>query len=382
MDGLDDEFEVAVVGAGIAGASVAAELAEAGAGRVALLEMEAQPGYHTTGRSAAVFAPTYGPAPIRALTRASAAFYEAPPEGFAAHPLLSPRPIMQIARPDQAAALEALLREISGETEVAVLDEAQLRRACPLVREGYAQAAMLDEAGRDIDVAALHQGCLRRFGARGGVLLVGAEVMGLRRERGRWRLSTRAGEIRARVVVDAAGAWAEEVGRRAGAEPIGLRPKRRTALIVAAPEGVDAAPFPLTVDVEETFYLKPDAGRLLLSPADETPAPPGDARPEEIDVALCVDRIERAFELRVRRIEGRWAGLRSFVADKSPVAGFSRDVEGFYWLAGQGGYGIQSAPALARLAAAQVMGRPVPPDILDQGLDPADLSPARLKVPA
>jgi D-arginine dehydrogenase len=250
--------------------------------------------------------------------------------------------------------------------------------ACPMLRPEYGAAALLDETGNDIDVAALHQGYLRQLKAAGGEVLTRTEVGGLSRSGDDWVIDTRDGPIRAGIVVNAAGAWADELGAMAGAEPIGLIPKRRTAAVIAAPAGTNVHALPMIVDIDEQFYLKPDAGRLLISPADETPASPSDAQPEEIDVAICVDRIETAFEIQVRRIENKWAGLRSFVADKSPVAGFSQTAPGFYWLAAQGGYGIQSAPALARFAAAQVTGRDVPADILDQGVDPADLSPARL----
>ena len=375
-------YDIAVIGAGIAGASVAANLLQAGAGSVVLLEMEAQPGYHTTGRSAAIFAATYGPAPIRALTRASAAFYTAPPDGFSDTPLISPRDILMIARPDQATALEALVAEVSDQAAVDVLDAAQTRAANPLIRAGYAAGAMLDRTGQDIDVAALHQGYLRLFRARGGTVLTRAGVTDVQRVGAGWRLALPRDTVEADRVVNAAGAWADEVGQMAGADPIGLRPKRRTALMIAAPDGVQTDPLPLTVDVEEAFYLKPDAGKLLISPADETPSPPCDAQPEELDVAICVDRIETAFDLSVRRIESKWAGLRSFVADKAPVVGPSARDDGFFWLAGQGGYGIQTAPALSRLAAALILDQPVPADIADQGLEPCDLAPDRPAVSA
>lgn len=372
----DAEFDIVVIGAGMAGASVAAELA--GRARTILLEMEPQPGYHTTGRSAALFAPSYGPGPIRALTRASEAFYRTPPEGFSEVRLISPRGILMIARSDQLAALEALIDEVSGKSAVSKLDEAGMIALNPLLRPGYAVAGMFDANGQDIDVAALHQGYLRQLRAAGGQVVTKSEVTGLERQGDGWRITTAAGEISAGIVVNAAGAWADQVGQLAGAEKIGLVPKRRTAMMVAAPEGHMVDPLPITVDIDELFYLKPDAGRLLLSPADETPSPPCDAQPEELDIAICVDRVETAFQLSVRRIENKWAGLRSFVADKCPVAGYSDRVPGFYWLAGQGGYGIQTAPALARFAAAQILGVAVPQDILDEGVEPDDLAPSRL----
>ncbi|MEP3245564.1 MAG: FAD-dependent oxidoreductase [Sneathiella sp.] len=369
-------FDIAVIGAGIAGASVAAELCRDA--RVLLLEMENQPGYHTTGRSAAVFAPVYGPQPIRALTRASEAYFKHPPAGFTDHELFSPRKILMIARYDQRDALEELIEECAGETPIKKLENDPLSDAQPLLKKGYAASGMLDPNGQDIDVHALHQGYLKIFKAAGGALQTNGQVTGLSRASDLWQIETKAGTFSAPVVVNAAGAWADELGALAGAETIGLIPKRRTALIIPAPANIVTDPLPITVDIDEQFYLKPDAGRLLISPANEDPSAPCDVQPDEMDIALCIDRIERAFDVPVRRIENKWAGLRSFVADKCPVAGFSEKVDGFFWLAGQGGYGIQSAPALSRFAASQVLRQPVPADILDQGLDPASLSPSRI----
>ncbi|WP_306005305.1 NAD(P)/FAD-dependent oxidoreductase [Aquicoccus porphyridii] len=368
--------DVIVIGAGMAGASVAAGLARTM--KVVLAEMEAQPGYHTTGRSAAVFAPSYGPDGVRALTRASRAFFDAAPEGFADAPLLTPREILMIAREDQLEALDALIDTISAETAVERLGPAALKDHQPLLREGYATAGMLDRGGQDIDVAALHQGFLRLLKARGGTLLTNAAVQGLARGGDGWQVQTKSGTLAASLVVNAGGAWAGEIGRLAGAEDIGLVPKRRTAMVVAEPDGFTRRDAPITVDVHEQFYLKPDAGRLLISPADETPTDPCDAQPEEIDVAICADRIMTAFDLDIRRIENKWAGLRSFVADKEPVIGFSRVVPDFFWMAGQGGYGIQSAPAAADLATALVLGQPLPAHIADQGLDPRCVAPDRI----
>ncbi|WP_158971628.1 NAD(P)/FAD-dependent oxidoreductase [Chachezhania sediminis] len=372
--------EIIVIGAGIAGASVAAELAPHAS--VILLEQESQPGYHSTGRSAAVFAPSYGPTPIRDLTRASRAFYEAPPAGFTDHALFGPRPILMIARDDQLGALDELIDLISPETDVKRLDASALTEAQPLLRPGYASAAMLDMAGQDIDVHALHHGYLRAFKAAQQTLVNGAAVTGLSKSGDTWTVETSKGAFTAPIVVNAAGAWAGEVGALAGAEAIGLTPKRRTAVTVADHATFETAHLPITIDVEENFYLKPDAGRLLISPADETPVAPCDVQPEELDVAICVDRIMTAFDLDIRRIESKWAGLRSFVADKAPVVGYSDVQPGFFWLAGQGGYGIQSAPAMAKFAASAVLGRPLPPSIADEGFDPISVRPSRLRAAA
>ena len=368
---------VVVIGAGMAGASIAAELAAHA--QVTLLEMESQPGYHTTGRSAALYAASYGSPAVRAITRASRAFFDAPDAGFVETPLLQPRGAMFIARADQHAALQALQAELADEPAVVPLDVADALRQCVLLRSDYMAGALLDRSAMDIDVHALHQGYLKQLKARGGEAVMRAEVRALGRADGLWRVDTRAGHWAADVVVNAAGAWADVVGEMAGASPIGLVPKRRTAMTVPVPDGLDVHASPAVIDCEEQFYLRPEAGKLLISPADETPSPPCDAQPEELDMAIAVDRIETAFELQVRRIDSKWAGLRSFVADKSPVVGFDPEVPAFFWFAGQGGYGIQMAPALARIGAAWALGQDTPADVLAQGLDVAAIQPERLR---
>lgn len=368
-------FDIAVIGAGMAGASVAAELTAHAS--VVLLEMEPQPGYHTTGRSAALFCETYGPAPIRALTRASRLFFEDPPESFTDVPLLTERGMLFIAREDQTGEIDRMLDELSDSREVARLDAVETRARLPLLREGYAAASLYNPGARDIDVHALHQGYLRMFRSNGGQFEGQAEVNALKRSDKGWQIAAGNRQFSVRVVVNCAGAWADNIGAMAGARPLGLVPKRRTAAIIAAPEGIDPNGWPMAVDIEEQFYMKPDAGRLLVSPADETPSDPCDTQPEEIDIALCIERIETAFELHVRHIQNRWAGLRTFLPDKAPACGFDPHAENFFWLAGQGGYGIQSAPALARLAASQILGNPVPPELGRQGADPCDLAPGR-----
>ncbi|TDK48065.1 NAD(P)/FAD-dependent oxidoreductase [Antarcticimicrobium luteum] len=367
-----------VIGAGMAGASVAAELARTG--RVVLLEREPQPGYHTTGRSAALFTVAYGPPVIRALSRASHAFYRGEGPGNPPPGLIRPRGALFVGRSDQAADLDALHGEL-GEA-VMPLSGAEARDLVPLLRPGYAAAALLDGSAADIEVHGLHQHYLKSFRARDGALHLKAEVLGIAREGRDWAVETPAGTLRAPVVINAAGAWADVVAEMAGLRPLGLRPLRRTALLVAPPAGVVPDAWPMVVDVAEDFYLKPDAGKLLLSPADETPSPPCDAQPEELDVAICVDRIETAFDLQVRSIEHKWAGLRSFLPDGGPAVGYDPAAAGFFWLAGQGGYGIQTAPAMARAAAALALGEPLPGDIEAEGVTPDLLSPARTELAA
>jgi D-arginine dehydrogenase len=370
-----ESVDIVVIGAGMAGASVAYALSQAAS--VLLLEREDQPGYHTTGRSAAVFAPAYGNLPIRQLTAASRDFYRQNAGGLADQPVLHPRGELLIARQDQLAALDLAEAELGKQLDhLERLDAEQLLDRLPALRPGYAAAGLADDSAMDMDVAAIHQGFLKGFRHRGGRLVVDAEVERLRKSASGWEITSQAGAFRAELVINAAGAWADEVADRAGASRIGLIPKRRTAFVFDPKDAIDPN-WPIVVDVDETFYFKPESGLLLGSPADETPSPPTDAQPEELDVALAVDRIERATRWTIKRVTRRWAGLRSFVADKTPVVGFDPACSGFFWLAGQGGYGIQTAPALAHVAASLAFGRPLPEDVLELGLSVGVLSVER-----
>ncbi len=374
MEGCD----FLVIGAGIAGASAAFELSRHG--RVILLERERQPGYHTTGRSAALFTETYGNLTIRRLTSAGRSFFETPPDGFAEHPLLTRRGTLFIARTDQLGALERALAEAPVAAEPPRrLDAAGAVALNPALDPGYVAAALFEPGAMDIDVHALHGGFLRGLRAHGGRLVVNARVDTLSRRGGTWEADTPAGRFAAPVVVDAAGAWCDAVAALAGVRAAGLVPKRRTAFTFDPPAGMDVAGWPATIDIDEQFYFRPDAGRVLGSPADETPSEPCDAQPEEIDIAIGVDRIETATRLRVTRLVSKWAGLRSFVADKTPVAGFDPEAEGFFWLAGQGGYGIQTSPALGRVTAGLVVDGDLPGDLRARGLEKAMLAPERLR---
>ncbi|HKD24260.1 MAG TPA: FAD-dependent oxidoreductase, partial [Rhizomicrobium sp.] len=334
-------FDVVVIGAGMAGATAAAQLAPTH--RVALLERESHPGYHSTGRSAALFSEIYGSEPVRLLSRASRDFLFAPPAGFSDYPLATPRGALHIARADQMAEVDAFLAMPGVEGSAQLVDAAEVERRSPLVRQGYAVAGVYEPDARDVDVHALHQGYLRQVKAAGGVLMTDAACLGLERGAGGWRIRTQHGVVEAPVVVDAGGAWADEVAGLAGLAPLGITPCRRTALLVDAPAGPNIAGSPLTIDIEETFYFKPDAGLLLVSPCDETPSPPCDAQPDEMDVAIAVDKLQSATTIEVSRVRRKWAGLRSFAPDRNLVVGFDARAEGFFWLAGQGGYGIQTA---------------------------------------
>lgn len=372
---IEAAFDIAVIGAGIAGASAAYELADTH--KVLILEMEDAPGYHTTGRSAAFFSEAYGAPAMRALTSASLSFYTDPPPNFAEHPLLRASGALYIAREDQRTALDALEHEISTPGLVERRDAAFALEKVEALTRGYVAECLWEPGAREIDVHALHHGYLRGARQKGAQLLCRAKLAGAKREAGRWVLTTSEGVFAASVLVNAAGAWGDQTAQIVGAAPLGLHPLRRTACIIPAC-GAESRRWPLVIDVDEEFYFKPDAGNLLLSPADETLSEPCDAAPEDIDIAIAVDRFERATALRVERVLRSWAGLRTVTADRTLVLGFDPGVEGFFWIVGQGGQGIQSAPATARCAAALVRGEDFPPDVRALGVDAEALSPRRL----
>jgi D-arginine dehydrogenase len=343
--------DIIVIGAGIAGVSAASELAADAT--VTMLEMEPQPGYHASGRSAAYFAAAYGKKIIRDITGSCESFLLDPPDGFSEAQLLRPRDCMYFGREDQADSLAAMLRE--NPRLVSVGAEA-VRERVPVFSEGYLHGAVWDHAGGDLDVDALLQAFLRLFRRRGGQLFNDHRVTGLERLDGSWRVSVGDEIHEAPVVINAAGGWAERIGGLAGLEPLGIRPLRRTALTIDPPADVDIRGWPEMVDVDEAFYFKPDAGQIMISPADETPTEPCDAQPEDLDVALGVDRFEQATGLDIRRVNHSWAGMRTFAPDRVFVAGFDPRADGFFWLAGQGGYGVQSSAAMARLARFLITG--------------------------
>jgi D-arginine dehydrogenase len=290
--------------------------------------------------------------------------------------LLTPRGEMIVAPADEDARVEKALAE--GTRFAPLLREVareEALRLCPALEPAWLGRALYNPASMDMDVHAIHNGYLKGLRARGGEVRTDAELLGLERRNGLWKARTTSGEAEAPIVVNAAGAWADVVARMAGVAPIGLVPKRRTAFTFDPPSGLETARWPMVIDVTETLYFKPEAGRLLVSPADETPMDPCDCQPDEMDVALAAARLETATSLRVRRITHKWAGLRSFVADKTPVVGFAPGAEGFLWLAGQGGYGIMTSPSMGRIAASLARGDGIPAGI---EVSAAELSPARL----
>lgn len=355
--------DVVVIGGGIAGVSAAAYLAQDM--NVVLVEAEPVLAYHSTGRSATLYYPGYGHPSIHPLSYASGAFFENPE--YSDHPLLSPRGVLTLVFPGQTA------KPLSESAQL--IDAAAVRRIVPVVNDTV-EAGIWEPDPMDLDVAAVHQAYVRMLRAAGGTVRTSCRVTSIARS-GQWRIGVGNETLEADVVVNAAGAWSDEVATMAGVPKLGLLPKRRTAFTAAAPDGSEG--WPLVHDSASSFYFKPDGVQLMCSLADETPSEPCDARPLEIDVALAIDRINAATTLGIRSVRSQWAGLRTFAADGGMVIGEDPSAEGFFWLAGQGGTGIQTAPAAGQLLAELVRTGSAPDELMTAGLDLAALSPARFR---
>lgn len=368
-----DIYDFAVIGAGIVGAAFAARIDSQA--RVLLLEAEPQPGYHSTGRSAALYTSLYGNQLVRSLSRASRDFLDAPPSGFSEHPLLTPRGRLYVGTEHQ----RAIIDEIASAELARRLSTVEACAWVPVLRPEAAAHAVLDISAHDIDVNALHLGFLRLAKAAGATLVCSAGVQAIARD-SHWHIVTANGEFHARTIVNAAGAWADTVATMAGVKPLGITPLRRTAFLIDSPNAADNAKWPAVVAADASFYFKPDAGLVLASPCDETPSEPCDAQPEEFDIAVGVDRIETATTLDIRRVTRAWAGLRTFAADRSPVVGYDTHCESFFWLAGLGGYGVQTAPALSEIAAKLALREPIAQRFEAAGIDLEAMSPKRFNV--
>ena len=369
-----NEFDAIVIGAGMAGASVAYFLAPHA--RVLVLERESHAGMHSTGRSAALFSETYGSAQVRALTRATRPFLAKPPAGFAAEPILGPRGSTIIGNATQVDEVRALYEAIVPFTrDVELHDAARLQAAVPVLRSEVAQIGLHEPGAADIDVNELHQGFLRGLRARGGQLRLDVAIRAIERDAGGWRVDAAEHSFRAPLLLNAAGAWVDQVAKLAGVAPLGIVPKRRSAFVFDPPEGMATARWPFVMGFGENFYFKPDAGLLLGSCANADPVEPHDVQPEEYDIALGIYNIEQATTMTIRRPRRTWAGLRSFVADGDLVGGFATDAPGFFWVAAQGGYGIQTSAAMGEACAHLALGLPLPTPLVDAGLTAALLAP-------
>jgi D-arginine dehydrogenase len=376
MSSTDTHADVIVIGGGIAGVSIAYELSRTV--QVALLEMESTLAYHTTGRSAATFLETYGGEQIRALTTGSRAFFADPPDFFDPV-LMTPRPFLQFAAAGRGPVVEgmhaAVLPMVS---DAELLDGSQCREVFPLLRPEAAERGIYEPRAMALDVAAIHQGYVRGARRNDADIVRSAHVVSLQRRANGWTATTAdGGRHQAPVVVNAAGAWADVVAAAAGVRPVGLAPLRRTIFMVASPMGERSRGLPNCSEVDQSFYVNPEGAQFLCSPADETPCPPSDAKPDTVEIARAIEAINASTTIGVRSISSSWAGLRSFAPDRNFVVGEDVGAPGFFWLAGQGGYGIQAAPATARLGAALVLSQPVPPDLVARGLDVTRLAPDR-----
>jgi D-arginine dehydrogenase len=362
--------DILIVGAGIAGAGLAAALG--GRRDTIMIEREERPGHHSTGRSAAIFIQNYGNAVIRALSAASRPLFDARDETVFPHPLLSGRGILFVADGQDLGQHWELLGESQG---LVPMNAEEAVAMVPLLRVERIAAAAYERDASDIDVHGLHQGWLRIARQAGTQLLTNTALVGARRSGGRWKVETTAGEIEAGVIVNASGAWADVVAAACGASALGLVPKRRSMAVIPCPAGYDCRSWPLISNSADRWYAKPDAGRLMISPSEEDPVEPHDAYVDEMVLAEGLDRYQQAVHTQVTRLEAKWAGLRTFAPDQTPVVGFDPSVEAFFWLAGQGGYGIQTAPAMSKVARAALVGEMLDPP-LQSAL--AAMAPARL----
>ncbi|MGC4008943.1 MAG: FAD-binding oxidoreductase [Pseudomonas sp.] len=371
------EVDFLIIGGGIAGASTGYFLSRHG--KVAVLERESHAGYHSTGRSAALYTVAYGTPQVRALTAASRTFFDNPPEGFVEHPILTPRGEMTV---DFEGNPQELRRQydsaLASVPEMRLLDADEACAIVPVLRREKVHGAMLDPSAADIDTDGLLQGYLRGIRRNGGSVQLDSEALEISRIDSAWEVRCAQQTYRAPVLVNAAGSWSDKIAELAGAAPLGLTPKRRAAFLFSPPEGVDSHAWPVLVSLDESFYFKPDAGMLLGSPANADPVEPHDVQPEELDIAMGIYQIEEHTTLSIRRPSHTWAGLRSFFADGDLVSGYDPATPGLYWVAGQGGYGIQTSAAMGEASAALIRHEALPEHLTHHGLTAEMLSPVRL----
>jgi D-arginine dehydrogenase len=363
-------YDVAIIGGGIAGISAAANLAPLGS--VVLLEAEPILGYHATGRSAALYTECYGPGVIPRLTMASRRFFTEGAKVFG-----TPRGVMFVGTHAQAGVTANLHTTYSGMVpDLERISKAEIRDICPAIDTSVITHGLLEPRAMDLDVSSIEQAFRRKAIDHGTNIIVDARVTDLRRS-AQWQIRSRAGDISARVIVNAAGAWADEVALLAGITPLGLRPLKRSAFLTNPP--FDPRPWPMIVDVEEQWYFKPEGQNLLGSAASELLSPPMDARADEEDVARGIERINAVTSLGIRTVTTAWAGLRTFTTDRTPAVGFEPDDPTFFWLVGQGGYGIKTSPAMGQLTAGLISHGMVPDGLRQFGITAGDLDPARFR---
>jgi D-arginine dehydrogenase len=366
--------DILIIGGGVAGLSAAAMLTPHA--NVTVLEAEESVGFHSSGRSATMLHFALGNPVVRSLTLASRPFFDRPPDGFTDVPLGRTMPVLVHAREEELDELDALDAAIAPFARLERAGPDKMTELCPVLKvgEGHSVAALVDRNGLKLDTDALLQGYARALRGNGGTLVTGARVAQIAREGEAWAIVTDRGErFSAAVLINAAGSWADTIAGMAGVTGIGLAPKRRTIITFDAPEGCDPSGWPFVKTVGDELYFAPESGRLFASPMDEVPSAPSDAQPDDYEVALAAHRVQERTTMRVRRIVHKWAGLRSFAPDGMPVVGFAPDAPGFFWLAGQGGFGLQTSPAMGSVVASLIAGMPWPLGDVPSG----DLSPSR-----
>ena len=367
--------DAAVIGGGIAGVSVAAFLAQKGV-TVNLFEMESTLAYHTTGRSAALFTPNYGPDSIRAFAKVAVNFLHSPPAEVDA-PLLSEQGLL-------TAVTESYLNQVEQPEGTEWIDESECLEIVPILRQHTYVGGVYEAAVAGIDVHGLHNLYVKMYTNAGGTIFRNSEISEIQRVNGVWEIHSKYNNFRAKSIVNAAGAWGDLVAQMAGIEPVGLIPKRRTAVLINNNQlgNHDSKGWPLVAIDRDYVYFQPfGSGRVMLSPADETPSPPGDAQPEELDVAIGIARFEEMTTAEVKRIEHSWAGLRTFAPDGHPVVGWDLEVEDFFWVVGQGGYGIFTSPGIGRYASELFCGNQISAEFVETGFDFSVVNPKRFQMP-
>jgi D-arginine dehydrogenase len=369
-------YDYLIIGAGISGAAAAYELSTHGT--VVVIEAESMPGYHSTGRSAALYTPNYGNAIVRRINQISKPFFQNPPPGFCNTPLLTPRGHLTVALPGDTEKLTPILQLSIPQAPIEKLTAAEACELAPLLDPKYVESAAFETDVADIEVSTLHQAYLGAVKRRGGTVTCSLRVEDIIRKEGAWHVSGNGQKVMGKTIINAAGAWADQVAIMAGATPSNLVAKRRTAIIVDLPQHIDPLTHLPAIDFADcNGYLKPEAGKLMVSPGDETPIEPQDAWPEDWDIAVLVDWLENRTLIDVQRVEHSWAGLRTFAPDDIPVVGYDPIIEDFFWLAGQGGYGIMMAPALGRATAALITTGLLCADMISMGVEEQCISPSR-----
>ena len=369
-----------IIGGGIAGASAGYELCKLG--KVILLEKEKLPGFHTTGRSSAIFQKSFNKADplLNILVTASEPFLRTPPDDFTTHPLLNDRPLLYIAQSDDQNELDSLQTKLANiNIDAHFIEGPDAKELIPVLSEDYQGRALLEQGVADIDVGALHNGYLRAIKAAGGQVITQAAVTDLEKKDQNWHITSSKGCFQAPIVVNAAGAWVDQIAEMAHITPINIQPLRRTVILVPSTKENCPNDWPLVMDTAQGYYFKPDSGKVLMTPGDHHLSPPSDVQPEEIDIAYAAHYLEQATTLSVDKIDRSWAGLRNHVSDGYPVVGFDPKAEGFFWLAGQGGYGIKTAPVMGRITANLIAHNKLPDDVTALGLSEEQISIRRLR---